>query len=237
MNNNAIVKRIEDNHKQQELDENPPKPISHTQVASAKAAWTIGALLIDVATAYAVWQITFWWWGAFWFLAGAGGLIWSQWLYERVGNNATQRKISHAGIITSAVCIVLMAILAGTVYMLGYTKLVWVEVLTFVSVIALFCYHVLQAYRYQMIDDKYIEETKEARAVESHDRKMREIERARRETENAYYQADKEQEYRERYGPAFDTALGVPTVAVDPQVGFVPKQATAPAVKLDDHPS
>ena len=143
-----------------------PIKIQRAQVSASKLIWTFGAVALDVASAYAIWQILYWWYAILWILAGAGGLVYSEWLKVRVGNNHEQREIGERGVTVSAVLVGIMAFVSGFALVFGLTKNAWIEVFTLLSVVGLAGYHLLQSYRYDRADDEWIEQTNEAREVE-----------------------------------------------------------------------
>ena len=205
---NEIEKRVAENKKKREEAKNPPPQIEKGQVKVSKWVWMACAVVIDLITGYAVATITTDWYGGLWIAAGAGGLIYAEWLRERVGNNTDQRKISELGVGVSAVSVLLMAGLAGSMYVLGMTKLAWVEVVVLLSTIGLFCYHAFQSYRYHVKDDDYLARSEEAREIEVHERNLRELDRAAREVEHAKLEEYTKAGYRREHGGAFDAALG-----------------------------
>jgi uncharacterized membrane protein len=209
--NDEITKRIEDKRKKREAEDHPAPQINRTPVVISKVVWIGGAILIDVVTGYAILEVTRWWYALIWVLAGAGGLILSEWQRERIGNNRQQRELGEQGVLWSAIAIVLMAIAAGVVYLLNYTNYVPAVVGIFISIIVLGCWHIFRSYRYHIVDDEYIERTREARDEEEHKRAMREIDRAAREAELASKENARIAEHKIRLGTAFDVAYGSET--------------------------
>jgi hypothetical protein len=206
--NDEIAREMEEENRRREKNGNRPLKVERQQLTGAKIVWTVGAVIVDVITGYAVWQITFWWYGALWVIAGSGGLIYSNWLRERIGNNYDQKQIARYGLNLSWISIALMGLISGAVYILGYTRIQWVEVMTLVVVFSLFIYHVYQSHRFQILDDEYIEMNEEARELEEHARELRRIHRAARKVESKKKERGVIQEYGDKHGAAFDAAYG-----------------------------
>ena len=206
--NDEIALELAEEEVRVESEKHAPKTPHGRQVTGAKIAWMLGVIAIDAATAYAILQITLYWqYAALWFAAGAGGLLFSDWLREHVGNNDDQKRIAELGINVSLGAVLAMALLAGTVYVLGYSRLPWVEALVTAASVGLFFYHVAQAYRYYIIDDEYIAKRDEARAEAANRRDIARIHRAARKVaakKQAEAVADK---YRKDHGTALDAAL------------------------------
>ncbi len=206
-NNDEIAKELERERERREQEKIKPKKIQTAQLMGAKLAWMFVAIAIDLATGYAIWQITRWWYGLLWIFGGAGGLMLSEWLWERIGNNDDQRRIAERGIKISAFAIALMALIAGVVYVLGYTQNAYIEALTVGAVVLLFCVNGYQAYLYHIIDDEYIERTEEARAEAENERRLRSIHRAARTVDARKRQRDLSEHYRREHGRALDAAM------------------------------
>ena len=209
--NDEITKRIEDKRKKREAEDHPAPQINRTPVVISKVVWIGGVIFIDLATGYAVWQITRWWYGLIWVLGGAGGLILSEWQRERIGNNRRQRELGDQGVRWSAIAIVTMALASGIVYLLRYTNSVPAVIGVFVCLTILAFWHVYRSYQYHILDDEYIERTREARDEEEHKRAMREIDRAAREAELASKENARIAEHKIWLGTAFDVAYGSET--------------------------
>lgn len=208
MNNeqSELAKRVQRRNEEREAQKTPTPQISQIEVRAAAWVWQLGVVAIDITTAYIVWQITMLFYGILWMLAGAGGLLWSERQRQRVGNNEAQRRIGEAGVIVSLTAVVVMAIASGVAYILGYARIGWIEALTLTASIGLFFYHIVQARRFHILDDEFIEISLEARREAEHKRDLREIERARREVEKERELVGMEQLRREQHGDAFDAA-------------------------------
>ena len=202
----TLAQRIQKRKNDEEAKKNAPPQISFTEVKMAAWVWQLGVVALDIATAWIVWQITFLFYGIVWILAGAGGLLWSERQRQRVGNNNDQKQIGEWGVNVSLAAIIAMAILSGIAYILGYSQLGWVEALTLAVAVCLFFYHIIQARRFHVLDDEYIERNEEARREAEHKRDMREIARSAREVEKESLLEGEEDTARKRYGDAFDAA-------------------------------
>ena len=202
----TLAERIKERKAAREAEQNPVPKISQAEVITSAWVWQLGVVAIDIATSYIVWQITFLFYGIVWFVAGAGGLLWSERQRQRVGNNDIQRAIGETGVTVSLVAVIVMAVGSGVAYILGYSRLGWIEAITLVSAVGLFFYHVIQARRFHVLDDEFIERSIEARREAEHKRDLREIERARREVEKEKELDENEGKQRSKHGDAFDAA-------------------------------
>lgn len=187
-----------------------PKKISKNQVKAAKYTWMGITVVVDAATAYAYTVILdpYWWYGFIWFLVGAGGLIFSEWLWERIGNNDEQRKIASASKNTSAIAVFIMALLAGFALVMGWSGQKWMEVFAMASAIGMSFFHGLQAYRYHEVDDEYISETEDALADANSQKEIRNYHRAGMRVKAKKAVRNIGSQYRSQHGAAFDAALG-----------------------------
>lgn len=212
-----ITARIEAKKKAREDEKHAPPEIDHAPVKFSKYVWVGGAILIDFATSYAVWQITRWWWGVVWILAGAGGLVFSEWQRERVGNNPTQRNLGQQGVTWSAIAVFGMGISAGGIYLLGYTYVAWAEIGVFLTTATLFCWHLYRSYQYHISDDDYVERNELARDEEAHQRELHRIAHAAREAQYAAEETAKIKEKQGLHGHAFNAAYGKDVSGVEMQ--------------------
>lgn len=227
--NDVIADQIRQDKEKAARDKIVPAKKNTPQVETAKIAWTLGALAIDIATAYAIYVITgYFWYGVFWIVAGGGGLIWSQWIKERVGNNAEQNKIGEAGVIVSGLAVLIMAFVTGVVFVLGMTGLLWVEALTVVATVGLFLYHVFQAYRYHEADDDITAAQEEARAEARALKEIREIHRAARVVEAKKKALQLLSGYEGEHGDAIRAALeGTSSALYNADTPRLPQVTTA----------
>ena len=210
-NNDEITREIELENEQREAGAKPKK-IQRGQLFGAKLAWTLGAVAIDIVTGYAIYYTTaYWWYGVMWVVAGAGALWFSEWLWERIGNNDEQKVIADLGIKVSGGAIAFMALAAGVILAGKFENNVWIEGGLILSVVGLFCYHVFQSYRYYILDDEFMEATEEARANAQAEKEIRQIHRAARKVEAKKKRSAILGNYRNMHGDAIDAALNDPT--------------------------
>lgn len=213
----TLADRIRERRERREQEKNAPPKISQAEVVFAAWVWQIGVVCIDIATAYIVWQITYLFYGILWLAAGAGGLLWSERQRQRGGNNEVQKEIGELGAKVSIGAVMFMAVRAGVAYVLGYSSLEWVEVVTLILTLALAFYHIFQSRRFHIFDDEFIERTMEARREAEHKRDVREIERAKREAQKEGELLDEENKARGKHGEAFDAAYRKPQQPRRPQ--------------------
>lgn len=208
--NEEIAEEIMKEEEARIMAEFAPKDIQRSQVNGAKIAWMAVAIGIDVTTAYALFLVfqPFWWYAALWVVAGAGGLMFAEWLWERVGNNDEQTRIASTSKNVSAVAIVVMAVLAGVAMIMGWQRQPWMEVLALISVVGLACFHGWQAYQYHEKDDDYIAATEEARANANNLKEIRKTHRAglRIAAKKRVHQVG--EKYQKEHGAAFTAAAG-----------------------------
>lgn len=185
-----------------------PKQIQRTQVKAAKFAWMFVAISIDVATAYIFGIATAWFYGVMWFLAGSFGLMFAEWLWERIGNNDEQTRIAALSKNVSAIAVVVMALLAGIAYILGWTHNQILEIIALVSAVSLFCFHGWQAYQYHEKDDDYIAATMDALADAKNTKEIRNIHRAGLRVKAKKMVRATGAKYEQQHGAAFTAAAG-----------------------------
>lgn len=205
-----IADELEREREEAELSEYTPPTISNAQVNGAKWAWMAIAFAIDAATAYALWLILapYWWYAVLWIVVGAGGLVFSEWLWERIGNNDIQFRIANASKIVSAAAVLFMAFVTGVILVGGVGSALWMEWVAVVMVIGLAGFHGAQAYRYHEKDDDYIAMTLEAKEEAKNQKELRAIHRAGRRVEAKQRVHIRANAYRAKQGAAFDAARG-----------------------------
>lgn len=183
---------------------------SSRPVDVAKWIWIVGAIILDIGTAFLVYQITALpFYGVVWFFAGAVGLIWSDYQKERIGNNATQREIGELGIYISGGSVLVMAIFAGIVYELRVGSDVAVIVVV-VMVFSLFFYHLVQAYRYRDLDDELRRMNDDARAHEKDKKKLESLDRIEARLVDKMERERRIAEYKRKYGEnVFNAAMRI----------------------------
>lgn len=208
--NDEIALELKNEEEARILAEYAPKSISRTQVKGAKFAWMAVAIGIDIATAYAYFVILapFWWYGVLWLIAGAGGLMFAEWLWERVGNNEEQTRIASASKTVSAIAVLAMALLSGVALILGVTRAPWMEIVALVSAVGLACFHGWQSYQYHEKDDDYIAATEDARADAQNQKEIRKVHRAGQRVAAKKVVHRTGAKYQEQHGNAFATAVG-----------------------------
>jgi len=208
--NDEIAKEIEKEREEAELSEFAPPKVSNAQVNGAKYAWMIIAIVVDLATAYALWLILapYWWYAVMWFTVAAGGLLFAEWLWERVGNNDKQIAISRVSKNVSALAVAGMAIITGVGLVSNIHLVGWIENLAVVSVLALMCFHGWQAYQYHEVDDDYVAQTLEARAEATNQKEIRTIHRAGRRIHAKKKVYVTGQHYQKSHGNAFVKEAG-----------------------------
>ena len=208
--NAEIAAEIEREKREAELAEYAPPAVSNAQVNGAKYVWMLVAFGVDIATAYALWLILapYWWYAVIWLLVGAGGLVFAEWLWERVGNNTQQKAIARTSKVVSAVSVMAMALVTGVALVTGFSAIAWIEGLAVISVLALAGFHGWQSYNYHEVDDDYIAQTLEARAEADNLKELRSIHRAGRRVEakkRVYITGGR---YQGEHGEAFQRAAG-----------------------------
>ena len=234
--NERIAIEIQNTRLEQERAKSAPKKVSDAQVKEARIMWMAGSVLIDLLTSYLIYMLTgYWYYAGIWVLAGAGGLLWSERLKERIGKNKDQRKIADNGVTISGGAVFLMALLVGTVWVMKIAS-PWMAALMESSALVLFFFHLFQAYQYHQKDDEVIAADEEARLEAQNEKGIREAHRAARLVESKKTKQGYEDEYVRQHGAAYIAAQGkdINAVAVDPAVGFVAKEANVPAPKLDN---
>lgn len=208
-NENAeIAREIQIERARIEQEKSRPKPVSRNQVKEAKYVWVGGTVIIDLLTAYLIYTVTgYWYYAVIWALAGAGGLIYSERLKERIGNNKEQLTIGDRGVKISAGMVAFMALVAGAMWVTkSYTS--YLSVLIEASAVGLFLFHLWQSYQYQHTDDGYKADNEEALLEENNERRIRESHRAGRVVSSRKVERGLQEAYRKEHGEAFDAAMG-----------------------------
>lgn len=208
--NDEIAKELETEKEALLMAEFAPKPIQKGQVKAAKIAWMGTMAGIDFATVYAYIVILspYWWYGILWLFAGAGGLIFAEWLWERIGNNEEQTRIANNSKVVSAIAVLVMALFSGIVLVMGWQREQWIEITALVSSIGLVCFHAWQAYKYHETDDDYIAVTMDARADAKNQKEIKGIHRAGRRVAAKKAGYGVGAKYQEQHGSAFVAEVG-----------------------------
>lgn len=205
--NKEIAEEIKAERARVEREKLKPKPVSKNQVREARYVWMGGVIVIDLLTAYLIYEVTgFWYYSVIWALAGAGGLLWSERLKERIGSNKEQLEIAERGVKISAGFVVFMAIVVGGLWVTGYRTNYFFLLIEACSV-GLFFFHLWQSYQFEHKDDGYIADNEEARLEEQNERRIREAHRAARVVENRKVERGVKEDYRKQHGEAFDTVI------------------------------
>lgn len=222
--NDEIAEELRIEKEARMLAEFAPKKIQRIQVSGAKFAWMAVAIAIDLVTAYAYMVILapYWWYGIAWIIAGAGGLIFSEWLWERVGNNAEQTRISSTSKNVSAISVLVMALFTGVALIMEWQGEKWIEILSMFSAVLLVCFHGWQSYQYHENDDEYKAENEASIAEAAHQKELRAIHRAGRTVAAKRAQRRVGGEYQDKYGKAFVQASGRSFGAETEEVKHIP---------------
>lgn len=215
--NDLIAKEIEEERKRREMNKDKPVKIQMGQVEEARIFWMIGVGLIDVLTAWLIYSLTgYWYYALIWVVAGAGGLLWSERLKGRIGNNDEQMSLGDRGVKIAAFLVVAMALLIGTYWVLK-TFPTWLFPAVEISAVSLFFFHVYQAYRYHSVDDEVVARNEEARLEEENKRRIKEAHRAARLVESRKTERGVKETYRKEHGSALDAAMGKAGTVVIPE--------------------
>jgi signal transduction histidine kinase len=205
-----IADELEREREEAELSEYTPPTISNAQVNGAKYAWMVIAFAIDAATAYALWIILapYWWYAILWLVVGAGGLVFAEWLWERVGNNDIQFQIADVSKKVAGIAVIAMALVTGIILVGGIGNAAWMEVISVVLIVGMLGFTGMQAYRYHENDDDYIAMNLEAKEEAKNQKELRAIHRAGRRVEAKEQVHVRAAKYRAKQGQAFDAARG-----------------------------
>ena len=208
--NDEIAKELFAEEEARVLAEFAPKSIQRGPVKGAKFAWMFVAFGIDIATAYAYTIILapYWWYAVIWILAGAGGLLFSEWLWERIGNNDEQTRIAKTSKQVSAGAILVMALCAGVSLIMNWSRNTSMEIFAMTSAVGLICFHGWQAYQYHEKDDDHIATTMDARAGAENLKDIRRIHRAGMRVKAKKMVHNVGSKYQQQHGAAFTAAAG-----------------------------
>ena len=202
-----VTREIQQEREEAERERNRPPKITNDPVKRARYVWIGGTMLIDALTAWIIWQLTsLWYYAVIWVIAGAGGLLYSEDLKTRVGNNPEQQEYANRGVWVSAGAVFLMALFIGAMFVTRF-EATWIDAVLELTSVGLFFFHLYQSYQYHNLDDEVQARNEEARAEERTRKKEREIHRAARLVERKQKQHSLKDNYRQQYGPAFDVAL------------------------------
>lgn len=208
--NDEIAEELRLEEETRMLAEFAPKEIQRTQVKAAKIAWMCVAIGIDLATAYAYLIILapYWWYAVLWIFAGAGGLLFAEWLWERIGNNPEQTRLASASKTTAAAAVLIMALLSGVVLIMGWERMLWMEIIAMFSAVGLVGFHGWQSYQYHEKDDDYIAATEDARADALNKQDIKRIHRAGARVDAKKTVHKTGEKYQQKHGDAFTILAG-----------------------------
>jgi len=206
--NDRIAKLIQDERLAAEREQARPPKVNDKPVQMARNVWIYGLTGIDALTAYLIYYLTGYIpYGVIWFLAGAGGLLYSEYLKERVGNNNEQMRIGERGVNISAGLVLAMALLSGGLWVTNI-RLEWMNALMELTAVGLFFFHLWQSYQYHSTDDEIVARNEEARREARNKKQIGEAHRAARVVESLKVRDGVEDLYRNDHGAAFDAAYG-----------------------------
>lgn len=208
--NEEIEKELKAEEEALMLKEFEPKKIGKSQVTGAKFVWMFIAIGIDLITAYALVKIMnpLWYYAALWIIAGAGGLLFAEWLWERIGNNDEQVKIANTSKTVSALAVVIMALASGVAVIMEWQGLKVMEIGILFVTVGLVCFHGWQAYQYHEKDDDYIAQTLDALADAKNEKEIKSIHRAGRRVTAKKTVYNTGERYQKIHGGAFKAAAG-----------------------------
>jgi hypothetical protein len=234
-----IADELEREREEAELAEYSPPSISNAQVNGAKYAWMVIAFAIDAATAYALWLILapYWWYAILWLVVGAGGLVFAEWLWERVGNNDIQFQIADVSKKVAGIAVLVMALVTGVILVGGVGNAAWMEIISVVLIVGMLGFTGMQAYRYHENDDDYIAMNLEAKEEAKNQKELRAIHRAGRRVEAKGQVHVRAAKYRSKQGQAFDAARGQQKKPMQQPVRSFSQTAEKPPEVEKQHPN
>ena len=137
------------------VSEQEPEPSpSKAQLRNSEIAYHLAVILIDGITGYTIAMLTIWYYGIVWFLGNAVVFFIHHKNWERPENNSDQEKNAMIGLIVSVASMVLVAVAAGAVFLIGFQSK-WITVGFEVLSVLLFCFHALQLALYRFSDDEF----------------------------------------------------------------------------------
>lgn len=156
-------------------EEIEPTP-DNSALSYSKYAYNIAVVLLDLVTGWTIYQLTFWYYGVMWFLAGAVVFYLHQKNWERDGNNEKQVNISQVGMVLSVGSMLLMALITGGLWIAkangAAVNLMWSEIGIVSFAIGLYAYHAVQLARYYFLDDEFVIKRTVARAKAQANKKI-----------------------------------------------------------------
>lgn len=186
----------------------PVPQVSYAPVIFARYAWIAGVIGVDAYTAWIWWLYTTWFYAVVWFAVASVGLIYWDIADNRPGNNQKQSAKAKEARIVSAVAVILMALVAGAINLLGLRS-PYISVGIEIASLALAGYHLFSWYTYDAVDDERVARNNEALAEADSDRAVREAHRAGRRVAAKLGRIRIDNLYRKKYGKAYDAARGI----------------------------
>lgn len=184
-----------------------PKP-SRAPLSASKIGYSAAIVIIDLITGYTIWQLSYWYYGVIWFLAGAISFYLHQQNWEHPGVNEKQEKNAMIGMIVSVASMFVMAIAAGIALIFGLHSAV-VESVIVGCVIVAFFWHALQLALFYFADDDWEIARQINRAKATANKKVQ-IARAAGEVVSAYkaFQNERDNQHQKHGdGRALDAAM------------------------------
>jgi uncharacterized membrane protein len=135
-------------------EQEPEKKPNRAPLRNSEIAYHLAVILIDGITGYTVAMLTIWYYGVVWFLGNAVVFFIHHKNWERPENNDDQEQNAQIGLIVSVASMVIMAVAAGSVFLIQITSR-WITVGFEVLSVLLFCFHALQLALYRFADDEF----------------------------------------------------------------------------------
>lgn len=203
MNEELEIEDIEELVKDEEPDPVPDE----SSLKLNSIAYNVAIVVVDAGTGWLLWQLTFWYYGLIWFLAGAVVFFLHQKNFFTPGNNEKQMSGAQTGIIVSVASVVIMAMLAGGLYVFSVHNL-WVEVGLIIVSVGLFFYHAYALAMYVFNDDGFRMKNSIARSFAQAEKKVK-IAQAGGRVAGAYRKAklEREMQYRKHGKNNIDSAM------------------------------
>lgn len=184
-----------------------PKP-SRAPLSASKLGYSVAIVIIDLITGWTIWQLSYWYYGVIWFLAGAISFYLHQQNWEHPGVNEVQEKNAMLGMIVSVTSMFLMAIAAGFALIFGVTSNI-AEAVIVGCVILAFFWHALQLALFYFADDDW-EITRQINRAKATANKKVQIARAAGEVVTALkaFQNERDNQHKQHGdGRAVDAAM------------------------------
>ncbi len=150
----------------------PEEPIDESSLRWSEAAYKTAIVVIDLLTGITIGLISYWQYGAVWFLAGAVSFFSHHKNWDAAHNNDKQVRNAAWGMGISVGAMILMAIVAAVVFILQIQS-AYIEVGIVVPIIALFFWHAFQLAMYRFSSDKFKTDRTIAKARADADKQVR----------------------------------------------------------------